>query len=364
MLGLIAFAAAAAQAAPPALPGIWEGTVGNLPIRACFVNREWGPFGAYFYLSQRRLIALDGVEGSPLAFREGVADDANAPRWQVQSVSGSQLQGRWSGGRRTLPVRLTRVGAATGEDSHCAAMAFHQPLLAGIRTVTRRASADGVAYTKITLDHGGRFDAAVETFALDGAGDATRRVNTLLARSLAGNPPDWFDCLRSPLQSGPMDGGLSETFEPVMISRRWLSVNHQYDGFCGGAHPNSGTTYETYDLVAGAQVDLHDWFLPSAVQRQRFEGSEEEIKRLLPPLRDIILAGWSTDAEECTGVVQEAEYWNIGLRRDGFVFSPSLPHVSQACGDEFTVPFARVRALLTREGAANVDALRAERARG
>ena len=58
---------------------------------------------------------------------------------------------------------------------------------------------------------------------------------------------------------------------------------------------------------------------------------------------------------------------NGGVRwtpNDGFVFSPDLPHVSQACGDEFTVPFARVRALLTREGAANVDALRAERARG
>jgi len=359
MLALIALAAAAAQSAPPTLPGIWEGTVGTLPVRACFVARDWGPFGAYYYLSQRRLIALDSSEAGPTTFREGVAEDANAPRWQIQSVSGNQLQGRWAGNRRVLPVRLTRVAAATGEDSACASMAFHQPLLAGVRTVSRRATADGVAYTKITLDHGGRFDARVETFALDGAGDATRRVNALLGRTLAGNPPEWFDCLRSPLQTGPMDGGLSETFEPVMITRRWLSVNHQYDGFCGGAHPNSGTTYETYDLAAGAQVDLHDWFGPEAVRRERFEGSEDEAKTLLPPLRDAILAGWRSEGDaECSQVVRDAEFWNIGLRRTGFVFAPSLPHVSQACGEEFTVPFARVRQFLTREGAANVDALR------
>ena len=43
MLGLlIALAAAAASPARPAeLAGVWEGTIGTLPVRACFVRRDF-----------------------------------------------------------------------------------------------------------------------------------------------------------------------------------------------------------------------------------------------------------------------------------------------------------------------------------
>lgn len=356
MLALIALIAAA-QPAPADYPGIWEGTVGNLPIRACFVRRDWGSFGAYYYLSQKRLIPLEAMAGSVSAFSEG-AGDPGSPRWQIQSADGNRLQGGWTSGRRTLPVQLARVAASGGEEEGpCSDMVLHQPRLEGIRTVTRPATADGVAYTRIALDHGGRFDARVETFALDGPGEATRRVNASLGRMLAGSPPEWFDCLRMALESSPHEGGLNETLEPVMISRRWLSVNHQYDSFCGGAHPSSGLVYETYDLASGARVDLHDWFIPEAVRRERLEGLDDEAKTFLPALRSVILAGW-TDEADCGEVVRDAEFWHIGLRRDAFVFSPSLPHVVQACGEEFAVPFARVRQLLTPEGAANLDALR------
>lgn len=357
MLALIAFAAAAVQPASAALAGVWEGTIGNLPVRACFGERDWGPFGAYYYLSRRRLIPLDQVEGAAGTFSEGSADPGN-PRWRVESAGGDRLQARWSQGRRVLPVRLTRV-AVPGEDAPCAAMAFHRPRLDGVRTVTRPATTDGVAWTRIALDHGDRFDAVVETFALAGAGAPARRINQAVGQALAGDPPEWFECLRAPLQRGPHEGGFTEMRTPVMISRRWLSVNRSFDDFCGGAHPNHGLVYETWDLTTGAAVDLHDWFTPAAVRRERLEGMDEELKSLLPALRAVILAGWrGENAEECREVVRDADYWLIGLRRTAFVFAPDLPHVVQACADEFTVPFARVRPFLTREGAANLDGLR------
>lgn len=361
MFALIAAAAAAAQAAPVGLSGIWEGTVGNLPVRACFAQREWGPFGAYYYMSQRRLIPLEPVEGAPSAFSEGSTDRGN-PRWQVEAAAGDRLRARWTNGRRTLVVQLRRLTARIGEEGPCGSMAFHQPRLDAVRTVTRRAAVDGRSYTRISLDHGGRFEANVTTFALDGGGEAVRRINAALGRSLSGNPPEWLECVLTPLERSSIEGGIDETIEPVMVSRRWLSVSRQSDSFCGGAHPNSGRYYDTYDLASGAQVDLHDWFGDRAVRRERVEGSEDELKTLTPALREVVLAGWSTDAEECTEVVRDAEYWNIGLRRDAFIFAPSLPHVVQACGDEFAVPFARVRPFLTREGAANVEALRPQAA--
>lgn len=354
MLALIALLAA--QAAPSALPGVWEGHVGNLPIRACFVEREWGPFGAYYYMSQRRLIGLEPIEGARATFREGFDEGGAAPRWQIQSATATRLQARWTSGRRVLQVQLTRV-AVTGEEGPCGSMAFHQPRLEGIRTVETAASMDGVAYRRIRLDPGTRFEASVESFALDGEGEATRRINAALARPFAGDPPEWFDCMRAPLETGAMEGDLAETYAPAMISRRWLSVNHNYDASCGGAHPSSGLVYETYDRTSGAEVDLFDWFVPAAVRQERVEGADDELRTVLPPLRDVILAGWRPEGE-CGEVVREAEFWNIGLRRDGFVFSPSLAHVVQACGEEFNVPFARVRSLLTREGQSNLEGLR------
>ena len=59
---LLALAAAAASN-PSELPGVWEGTVGNLPVRACFGARI-GDSGAYYYLSRLRPIPLDEEEGN------------------------------------------------------------------------------------------------------------------------------------------------------------------------------------------------------------------------------------------------------------------------------------------------------------
>src|SRR6185503_11391200 len=138
--------ALAAAAAPPAdLAGIWEGNVGTLPVRACFVQRDWGTFGAYYYLSRLRLIPLEVEEGAAGAFREG--GDTQGPRWRIESADAARLSARWTSGGRTLPVRLRRLAGGEGEEGACASLAFHAPRLAGVRTVAARAAKDGVDYT-------------------------------------------------------------------------------------------------------------------------------------------------------------------------------------------------------------------------
>lgn len=365
MIGsLIAFAAAAAQPTPPALlAGIWEGTIGTLPVRACFVERDSGAFGAYYYHSRLQLIGLEeAVTGRRDAFRETADSGGSAPVWHIDRGSDA-LGGRWTNGGRTLPLRLHRVAQASGEASPCASLAFHRPRLEGVRTVSSRATADGTAYTKLTLDTGGHFGIAVETFALDGGGAAVRRINATLAESLAGDPPRWFECIANSLETMPYEGESEEALAPALISRRWLSVASHAAWSCGGAHPDASNVYRLFDLASGAEVDPLDWFLPTAVRREHFEGSEEDRRTLEPAFRTFLLADWhpAPDAAECTEVIRTQDDWNVGLTRDGFVFTPLLPHVVQACGDEFTVSFERIRPWLTPEGAANIGALQAER---
>ena len=353
--------ALAAAAAPPAdLPGVWEGTIGNLPVRACFVQREWGAFGAYYYRSRLRLIPLEAEAGAAGAFREG--GDTSGPRWLIESADAARLSARWTGRGQTLPVRLGRLAGAGagGEEGPCGSLAFHRPRLAGIRTVSTRAAKDGVAYTKLSLNHGGRFEISFETFALDGAGEATRRINAVLGRALAGDPPSWFQCIQDSLGSSPNEGSFDESLAPAMISRRWMSVAHHWDGICGGAHPDSSNSWRLFDLAAGREVDLFDWLNGNAVRRQGRRGSDEEIKTVQPAFRDAILSGWHPEAADCEEVIRTADYWNIGLTRQGFVLEPSLPHVVQACGETFTLSFARLRPFLTPEGAANQRALQAD----
>jgi hypothetical protein len=357
---LIALAAATAPVASADLAGIWEGTIGNLPVRACLAPREWGPLGSYYYLSRGRLIALDAEPGTSGTYHENDVRDPDAPRWTIETANAGRLTARWAHGGRTLPVRLLRIAPASDGQDHCSGMEYHRPRLAGIRTVTARASLDGVNYSRTTLNHGGRFEASVEIFALDGSGAAVDRLNATLRQSLTGSPPEWFECIRAALERFPSEGSFDQRLAPTLISRRWMGVVEQYDNFCGGNHPNHGRRYRTFDLASGEEVDLHDWLNASAVKRHRWEPDEEDIKTLQPEFRDFILAGWTAEDPDCAESVRSHEFWNIGLTRNGLIFSPDLPHVAQACGEQFALTFARLRPFMTEEGAANLRALQTE----
>lgn len=370
MIEMLIAAALSATAQPPARPaadlgGIWEGTVGTLPVRACFTQTEDGAFGAYYYLSRLQAIGLVQQDGRRDAFDESGTGGAQAG-WRIERADATGLTARWTGGGRTLPVRLRRVARQSGEESPCADVAFHRPRLAGVRTVSTRATVDGVAYTKLTLDTRGRFASTVETFALDGSGPAVRRINRAMGEELAGDPPAWFACVSGSLEQMPYEGETNDRFEPVMISRRWLSVAAHNDSSCGGAHPNASNVYLTYDLTTGAEAEPLDWFTTRAVRRERYGGGAGGVSRTLQPaFRAFILSGWRADpqAAECDEVIRSQSDWNVGITRAGFVFTPSLPHVVQACFEEFTIPFDRIRPWLTSAAVQHVRALQAERPR-
>lgn len=357
---LLALFVAGAAPAPDGLSGVWEGTVGDLPVRACFAQGARDAFGAYYYLSHRRLIALEPEEGTSGAFREVDSRDPERPRWAVAAAEGDRLAGSWTQGRRRLALRLRRVEGTGGDEGACASLVFHAPRLAGVRTVAESASIDGAAYTRSRLAGAGHFNAAVESFALDGDGEAVRRINERLAEPWAGDPPEWFDCLRTALEQGPHEGDYHRTLAPVLVAGRWLSAVDRFDHYCGGNHPNHGQRYLAFDLSSGVEVDLHDWLGDAAVRRERPEWSGSDLTTFQPAFRDFILGGWTSGDAECDEIVRDHERWTIGLRRDGLSFAPDLPHVAQACGDEFILSFDRLAPFLTREGEQAVRAMRPE----
>lgn len=354
-------AAAAPTSATPSWQGVWQGSIGPLPVRACFVQQDWGAFGAYYYLSHKRLIPLKREGDAAGPFIEVAEETPSAPRWSIDAADAKALTGRWTGGGHRLAIRLARVPGLAADESPCAGLLFNAPRLDGIRILSQAASKDGIRYTKLILDHRGRFgDTRVETFALAGDTEAVRRINAKLRAPLAGNPPEWFECVGGALETHSSEGELDETIAPTMITPRWLAAMHHSEGDCGGAHPNSSNEPLTFDRATGRQIDLHDWLNDRAVKRENDGQGTEEVKTLQPAFRDFLLADWKPQDAECADAVREEDFWTIALTRTGLVFSPELPHVAQACGDDFAIPFARLRPYLSARGLKQVEALRAE----
>jgi hypothetical protein len=361
VIAAIAAAAPAAPAAPADLAGVWQGTLGGAPVRVCFNQRDAETFGQYYYLSHLEAIPLQQPNGRGRTFVEGFDErDSKSPRWTVDKTAPGGIAGHWTKAAKSLPIQLTRVAAPPPKEDEtpCGSMAFQQPRLEGVRTVTKPAIKDGVHYTRLILDHRGHFgeDISVESFALAEDTPAALKIDAKLREPLAGEPDGWLDCIRTAADSSPNGAEYVEKYEPRLFGRRWLVAMHQWSGFCGGAHPDSSETPTVFDRTTGAEVDVFDWFNDKAVERQPVEGYPPLVS-LRPQFRSMVLGRWKGDDSDCDDAVRSSDEWHAELTRTGFTFTPDLPHVVQACSDDFAVPFAKLRPWLNDKGKAAVAAL-------
>jgi hypothetical protein len=362
MLALaIAALAAAADPPLPAWHGVWRGRIGSHPVQACFDgSTEWRR-GSYYYLSQLKPIGL-GWHDDSADWAESEDDPAKAATIKLDKVGEGRIDGRWIRGKTALPVTLQRVTTQPNpEEGPCGSAEYGAPRMTPTRVTEARATLDGRAYRKLALVVGRQFESvSVETFALDGGGAAAARINRALREPIAGAPTKgaWVDCMRSSLASNGIDGDYSEIVEPKMIGRRWMAVNHHVDGFCGGAHPFADNRSRLFDLRSGAEVRIVTWFNRQGITITRYEGVAEPAGTVTPALRDAVLGRWKADDHECDDPVRTSDFWDIRLSRTGFVFTPSLPHVAMACGEEFVLPFARAARFLSPAGKAGLAEVR------
>jgi hypothetical protein len=344
------------------MDGVWDGTIGNLPVRVCFNEHDWGTTGGYYYRSRLQAIWLDGSDNKGRSFTEGVAEpEPSTPRWAIDRVEGGTLTGSWTQGVKTLPIALKRLELKEKADSPCSSMLFQRPRLEGMRTISKPAVKDGVPYTRLILDHRGHFgdDVQVESFALNGDSPATHAINAELRKPLSGTD-SWFDCIRMAWGSSST-GYTGQTLSPHMISKRWLVVVDENGWDCGGAHPDDASTTHLFDRLTGKEVDVLQWFNARAVKREKLEGDPEFVEMLQPAFRTMLLTGWKPD-DDCGESVRGADFWDAKLTWTGFVFTPGLAHVEEACEEPFRASFAKLMPYLTAEGRRNVAELQAEAA--
>jgi hypothetical protein len=250
-------------------------------------------------------------------------------------------------------------GPDQSDDEACGSDAFNNAREQPARMMAQPAAANGTAYRKLTLDFGDRYTAQVASFALVRTGPAAERVNKALREELHATERMVFECSRGQLASNGWPGELDAATSPVFIGAHWMITTTHSEDDCGGAHPNSSTSYAVWSLDSGEAVDPWQWFAPNAVKRTPTgtPPAQGEEVTLLPPLRRLLAEFWPRkDDEDCAEVATDSDEWMPYPSPSGMVFVPSLPHVMMACTDEAVVPWPRLRPLLGAGGRKAVDA--------
>ena len=348
-----------AQGAVPAWHGVWRGTIGRLPVRVCLQDRESFANGSYYYLSRLKPIALSrGASGS---WSEEVDGGAVTGQWTLSAPAYGGLTGTWRGGGKTLPIALTKVAVAEGDEDPCGTTAFIAPRLSPVQVTSKPASLGGFGYTELAYDVGPSFpEIGITSFSYpptrpgDGAINAALRLDPAKPDGEA----DYIECMKMAHGSLGRDGDFQFSFTPELVTPEYLSVARSSGGFCGGAHPSQSSTHLTFDRASGARVDLAGWFTAGGVVGEG-EGTTS-IRKITPALRALVLKhfpfGQGEDAD-CRDAVSSEEYWDLALNRSGVAFAPSLPHVVQACTDTSVVPFAELTGFLSSNGRAGIARL-------
>ncbi len=369
--------AAAPAASPTAWQGVWRGTVGSAAVQVCFQHTEYADFGAYYYMRHLQIISLGAIDGkaggAPVrAWTEAPNSDQadKGPLWHITSVNGGRMEGVWTGGGKSLPIALTTVAAEKpekGDDDGgaCGSQAFNLPRFTTPVVKTKPATRDGIAYTRVLVDIGKQFpESSFETFQLAGTSPAIRRINAELYKDVPTGPAhaDYFQCAMDALGQNGLDGDMTAALSPETLTPGFM-VEADSEGYdCGGAHPDSGVTYQTWDLRKGEKINLYDGFTKAALT-QTVNGtgaSQYTTVAYSPPFMAMILRAFPAHDPDCKEAVATADAWTARLTAKGMAFTPDLPHVVAACVDDAVVPFDRLTPYLTPDGKALVAAFAAE----
>jgi hypothetical protein len=371
MIALMATSVSAsvwAESARPDWVGIWRGTIGKLPVQVCLQARDYGNYGAYFYLKHLGIISLGGLADGVSAGATNVWTEArnsdhpgDGPLWKNLSATATELTGTWTGNGKELPIVLTRVAQTDLSDEPCGDLAFSTPRATPVNLSSRPATVDGFAYTVVKADVGKQFpDVSLETFQLDGITSAIQKINTALKAEILAKVEgaNYFQCTMGNLASMGEDGQYQTTTRPVLITANWMVSETEEGSTCGGAHPNWGVYWNNWDLRSGLSVDLWTWLGPKAATVIARDGYSDVT--IEPELRNLLNKGWRLTDDDCKDTVESENYWKVRLTREGFAFSPGLPHAATACIDDVKLTFEQLAPLLNVEGEAGVKSFRAD----
>ncbi|HEX5311835.1 hypothetical protein [Aquabacterium sp.] len=349
---------------PPVLPrmaryGLWQGAIGTQNVMVLLAPT--GCDARYYYRKHLWPILLeekDRRQGKVWHEPQGEAGEAS---WTFTALSPDArvLTGEWRShdGQRHVPIRLNLLApmpSTDGEDGQprydCSAhnKAFDAPRVARARQERTVAANDTLfkgaeaayRYRRVSVlgEH-------IQGFALPDMSPVPR-----LRRAL----DDWendgvsqfYDCAFG--MSGRSDMPDTDFYlelTPQFWNNKLLVLRETYSNYCGGAHPSGGISgHLLWDLAADRPVDVWKWM----------KGSDQPKHIVSKRLLDVLASHYGrrneTGESSCADALEGTTFFDMYPSTGGMVFSPSLPHVIQACAEDIEIPWGKMRPFLTPAG--------------
>lgn len=237
--------------------GIWEGTIGQMPVRVCLDGKD-GEDSRYYYLKHGKDILLQRIEGEEGGWQEGEEhSDQPGGKWQLTKEGADIMRGTWLSAKagKKSPILLKRTTVPVSEErSLCEGEYFFQPVADAERLVPGPVKFFGRhSYQELStrMPRHGRQDSDVpNAIVLRDYGDSGASVNQFLLQRLRQRLARHHDTRN----------GLAESREEVVwLSDRWLSLR-EMEWASGHGISGSSTWFETWDLATGKKFKLWRWF--------------------------------------------------------------------------------------------------------
>jgi hypothetical protein len=320
-LAIAALLGGASMPAPAAdaIDGVWRGTLGTQPVVACF----FGEYGNYYYEKHRHGIELSR-DADARRYAEGLAQGEATGYWRV-AVEAGELRGEWQPPKpagKPQPIRAKRVALPDPAVASCGSEAFNAPRLENLSLSSKSAVQAGLA---VTLDQAEGTD--VSRLRLREPGPAGAVIARALDAQFHEALASAWDCR---VEGG--QGEYASTQAVEFADTRWLVVRADGGGYCGGAHPDSWSSFYVFDRTSGRRIDTAGWIKPEN------EGLWQRLVAKAKPEGECIEA-WQSGAG-----FPEVRPSKLGLR-----FDPAFPHVMQACSASVELSMDEARPYLAAE---------------
>ncbi|WP_095162807.1 hypothetical protein [Pseudomonas sp. Irchel 3F5] len=331
----LACAAGCANAAPPELTGVWQGTLGKTPITACF-NAAPDSNGSYYYQRFLTPIQLTQERAS-----ERWAEDGRTGFWQLDAPRGDTLSGTWSKapGGTPLPLALTRSSA-----EGCGGDAYNAPMEAVPLPVKVEKKTFGEHAYHVTTQ------GAQVTLKLAGDGPAIHKINQQLARLAVSpeGPQAFFNERRDFLGMSGSAATSEISVMPTYWSSQWITVRF-YRWSAGFGRSGISWGLHTWNLQTGESVDPWTWIGTRFEWYSPFSGHVSLPKKF---------ASWlqtqATADSECPDV---ASYGSYDLSFDTQGMRLANKPIGNGCDVDMTFSWNQLQPLLSTQGRAALPSL-------